>query len=157
MANKRFKYEIKLFKLHIPNSKEEIFKNEVMNIPYLLYEVEELSNENKIVINKPGGKRNFGRLSRNDLMVFIYYTKEKELWLISHKEIENDLINKSKLVLLYKAASLVINLKSREANSSSSIRLSTNSNSFKSLILLTTLHLLKESHIAFSLVAIFTI
>jgi len=96
MANKRFKYEIKLFKLHIPNSKEEIFKNEVMNIPYLLYEVEELSNENKIVINKPGGKRNFGRLSRNDLMVFIYYTKEKELWLISHKEIENDLINKSK-------------------------------------------------------------
>ena len=62
-----------------------------MEIPYLLYEVEVLSTGEKIVINKPGGKRSFGRLSRNDFMVFIYSPDNEGLWLISHNEILEDL------------------------------------------------------------------
>ena len=58
-----------------------------MNVPYLLYEVETLSTGEKIVINKPGGKRSWGRLSKNDFMVFIYSPDNEGLWLISHPEI----------------------------------------------------------------------
>ena len=63
-------------------------------IPYLLYEVEQLKSGEKIVINKPGGKRNFGRLSRDDFMVFVYNPHEESLWLISHNEIKDDLASK---------------------------------------------------------------
>lgn len=64
------------------------------NVPYLLYEVEQLSQGDKIVINKPGGKRYYRKLSRNDFMVFIYSPKNERLWLISHKEIFDDLQKK---------------------------------------------------------------
>lgn len=60
----------------------------------MLYEVEELSTGEVIAINKPGGKRNFGRLSRDDFMVFIFDPHEQSLWLISHGEISDDIADK---------------------------------------------------------------
>lgn len=94
MANKPFEYKVNLVPLDIPNSEQNSFRDELNAIPYLLYEVEQLSDGNKVVINKPGGKRSFGRLSRNDLMVFVYNPNEDSLWLISHAEILNDLLAK---------------------------------------------------------------
>ena len=65
-----------------------------MDIPYLLYEVENLTTGEKILVNKPGGKRNFGRLARSDFMVFIFNPQNEELWLISHNDILEDLKQK---------------------------------------------------------------
>ena len=87
-------HDVKLYQLDIKNKEREQFRADLNNIPYLLYEVETLKNGEKIVINKPGGKRNFGRLAQNDLMVFIYSPTECELWLISHDEILEDLKRK---------------------------------------------------------------
>ena len=67
-----FSYDVNLVSLNIANQEQDAFREELYRIPYLLYEVEELSTGEKIAINKPGGKRNFGRLSRDDFMVFIY-------------------------------------------------------------------------------------
>lgn len=94
MVNKPFKYKVNLVPLNIPNAEPNSFRDKLNAIPYLLYEVEQISNGNKVVINKPGGKRSFGRLSRNDLMVFIYNPEDEILWLISHSEIFNDLLLK---------------------------------------------------------------
>ena len=94
MANKPFRYDTQLVVLNVPNSEQDSFRKKLLEIPYLLYEVETLSNGDKIVINKPGGKRNFGRLSRDDFMVFIYHLSDKTLWLISHSELKNDIIRK---------------------------------------------------------------
>lgn len=91
MANKIFKYKVVLEPLSIENSEQSTFRDALNAIPYLLYEVEQLKNGEKIVINKPGGKRNFGRLSRDDFMVFIYNPAEESLWLISHAEISDDI------------------------------------------------------------------
>jgi hypothetical protein len=92
--NKPFEYDVNLIPLKIKNEEQAKFREKLLSVPYLLYEVEQLSNGDKIVINKPGGKRNFGRLSRNDFMVFIYKSSGKLLWLISHDEIKEDLQNK---------------------------------------------------------------
>ena len=91
MVNKPFEYDVSLIPLDIKNSHREKFRDTLCNIPYLLYKVEETRNGDIIAINKPGGKRSFGRLARNDFMVFIYYPETKKLWLISHKEIKDDL------------------------------------------------------------------
>ena len=93
MRNK-FQYKANLIPLHIKNNKQDKFRDELYNIPYLLYEVEQLENGDKVVLNKPGGKRNFGRLSRDDFMVFLYETREDTLWLISHSEISDDIAEK---------------------------------------------------------------
>ena len=95
MANKLFKYHVNLVPLEIENTERSTFRDTLNAIPYLLYEVEQLSTGEKIVINKPGGKRNFGRLSRDDFMVFIYNPTEESLWLISHSELSDDLSEKS--------------------------------------------------------------
>lgn len=92
--NKSFEYDVNLVPLRIKNEDQSNFREKLLSIPYLLYEVEQLKNGDKIVINKPGGKRSFGRLSRNDFMVFIYKTHENKLWLISHDEIMEDLQDK---------------------------------------------------------------
>lgn len=91
MAKNLFNHNVQLVPLNIKNTEQNTFRMELMNIPYLLYEVETLSTGEKIVINKPGGKRNFGRLARNDYMVFIYSPDNDGLWLISHDEILEDL------------------------------------------------------------------
>ncbi len=108
MANKIFKYNVNLVPLSIKNQEQNAFRDELNNIPYLLYEVESLATGEKIAINKPGGKRNFGRLSRDDFMVFIYNPDEQSLWLISHSEISDDIAekydhNKDQAMLLIKA------------------------------------------------------
>jgi hypothetical protein len=95
MANK-FIYNVHLIPLSISNKRQDELRDELNNIPYLLYEVETLLDGRKIVINKPGGKRNYGRLSKNDFMVFIYTPSLKELWLISHDEIFSDIEEKLK-------------------------------------------------------------
>lgn len=94
MANKIFKYDVNLVPLHIENQEQNAFRDELYNIPYLLYEVEHLQDGNIIAINKPGGKRNFGRLSRDDFMVFIFNPFKQSLWLISHSEISDDIAEK---------------------------------------------------------------
>ena len=94
MANKPFRYDAQLVVLNVPNSEQESFRKRLLDIPYLLYEVETLSNGDKIVINKPGGKRSFGRLSRDDFMVFIYHMSDNTLWLISHSELFDDIMRK---------------------------------------------------------------
>ncbi len=94
MANKIFKYKVNLMPLEIENQEQNTFRDDLNAIPYLLYEVEQLKSGEKIVINKPGGKRNFGKLSRDDFMVFIYNPEEESLWLISHNEIKDDLVEK---------------------------------------------------------------
>ena len=68
MANKIFKYSVNLVPLEILNQEQRAFRADLLNIPYLLYEVEQLATGEVIAINKPGGKRNFGRLSRDDFM-----------------------------------------------------------------------------------------
>ena len=92
MSKNLFNHNVQLIPLNISNSTQDTFRMELMNIPYLLYEVEVLSTGEKIVINKPGGKRNFGRLAKNDFMVFIYSPTDEGLWLISHDEIKDDLL-----------------------------------------------------------------
>ncbi|MGM9561058.1 MAG: glutamyl-tRNA amidotransferase [Phascolarctobacterium sp.] len=94
MSNKVFRYNVNLVPLSIKNKEQNAFRDELNNIPYLLYEVETLSNGERIAINKPGGKRNFGRLSRDDFMVFIFNPDKQSLWLISHGEISDDIANK---------------------------------------------------------------
>lgn len=94
MANKIFKYRVNLVPLEIENQEQQAFRDNLLNIPYLLYEVEQLATGELIAINKPGGKRNFGRLSRDDFMVFIYNPDEESLWLISHGEISDDIAEK---------------------------------------------------------------
>ena len=91
MAKNLFNHNVELIPLTIKNKEQNAFRMELDNIPYLLYEVEQLSTGEKIVINKPGGKRSWGRLSRNDFMVFIYSPDNEGLWLISHDEIFDDL------------------------------------------------------------------
>lgn len=86
-----FKYPVNLVPLDIENKEPSAFRDELYDIPYLLYEVERVSNGDIIAINKPGGKRNFGRLSRDDFMVFIYNPSDSSLWLISHGEISDDI------------------------------------------------------------------
>jgi hypothetical protein len=43
--------------------------------------------EEKIVITKPGGKFVFGKVKREDFMVWVYNPNDSTLWLISHKDI----------------------------------------------------------------------
>ncbi|MCU0346133.1 MAG: hypothetical protein MUC59_04280 [Saprospiraceae bacterium] len=90
MATK-FNYPVTLIKLEIENLSQEEAKVKLNEVPYLLYEVATLSDGRKIVINKPGGKRNFGRLSKNDFMVFVHNPVEEELWLASHAELQEDI------------------------------------------------------------------
>ncbi|UQK58854.1 hypothetical protein [Fenollaria massiliensis] len=57
MKNNIFKYDVNLVPLTIENKEQDIFRDELNNIPYLLYKVEDLSNGSVIAINKPGGKK----------------------------------------------------------------------------------------------------
>ncbi len=94
MSNKIFSYSVNLVPLEIDNQEQNAFRDELLNIPYLLYEVEHLATGEIIAINKSGGKRNFGKLSRDDFMVFVYNPDEGSLWLISHNEISDDIAEK---------------------------------------------------------------
>ncbi len=89
-----YNHAIDLSLLTIKNAPREKFREELEKISYRGYEVEQLSDGRKIVITKPGGKFIFGSIKREDLMVWIYNEKDNSLWLISHKNILNDLEEK---------------------------------------------------------------
>lgn len=90
-----FYYNVSLTPIVIENSNQESFRKRMKELPYLLYEVEQLSGGKKIAINKPGGKKNFGRFAREDFMVFVVEGENpSKLSLKSHKEIYADICNK---------------------------------------------------------------
>lgn len=90
-----YTHDIDLKKLSIKNASNKNFAAEIEKIPYRGYEVEDISDGRKIVIVKPGGKQSFGRMKKEDFFVFIYNPPEKTLWQITHKQIYDDLFEKS--------------------------------------------------------------
>ncbi len=91
-----YKHKINLEKLKIKNCPPEDFRKLLEEIEYRGYEVEDISDGRKIVITKPGGKFSFGTIKRDDFMVWVYNSKDDSLWLISHKNILDDLEEKAK-------------------------------------------------------------
>ena len=91
-----YNHEIDLLKLRIRNSSSKDFAAAIEQIPYRGYEVEDISDGRKIVIAKPGGKQSYGRLSKEDFFVFIHDPRSGTLWQITHKEIYEDLVEKSR-------------------------------------------------------------
>ena len=92
-----YTHEIDLATLRIRNQKRENLRIKLEQIKYRGYEVEQISDGRKIVITKPGGKFVFGSIKRDDFMVWIYNPKNLSLWLISHKNIYQDLEEKGKI------------------------------------------------------------
>jgi len=90
-----YKHEIDLSSLKIKNQPREEFRKALESIKYKGYEVEYISDGRKIVITKPGGKFSFGTVKRDDFMVWIYNPADDSLWLISHKNIFDDLEDKA--------------------------------------------------------------
>lgn len=91
-----YTHEIDLTNLVIKNAPREEFVKALEKIKYRGYLVENLSDGKKIVITKPGGKFTFGTIKREDFMVWVYNPAEKSLWLISHKNIYEDLEEKGR-------------------------------------------------------------
>lgn len=89
-----YTHSIDLKKLHIKNCPRKEFAKMIEQIKYRGYEVESLQDGRKIVIAKPGGKRSYGNLKRDDFFVFIF-TPPETLWQIKHDQIYEDLIRKS--------------------------------------------------------------
>ena len=90
-----YTHSIDLTDLRIKNTKKIIFRKKLENISYKGYKVEKISDGRSIVITKPGGKFIFGTIKREDFMVWIHNSKQKTLWLISHKNILEDLKEKA--------------------------------------------------------------
>lgn len=90
-----YKHEIDLSSLKIKNQLREDFRKALENIKYKGYEIESISDGRKIVITKPGGKFSFGTVKRDDFIVWIYNSVDNTLWLISHKNIFDDLEEKA--------------------------------------------------------------
>ena len=97
MKKNIYKHEIELTNLQIKNRLREEFRRLLENVKYRGYEVEQLADGRKIVITKPGGKFVFGKVKREDFMVFVYNPDDSSLWLISHKDIYNDLEEKGEI------------------------------------------------------------
>ncbi len=91
-----YKHKINLENLKIKNCPPEEFRKHLEEIEYRGYEVENISDGRKIVITKPGGKFSFGTVKRDDFMVWVYNSEDNSLWLISHKNIFDDLEEKAK-------------------------------------------------------------
>jgi hypothetical protein len=94
MKRNIYTHEIELSNLQIKNRPREDFRKLLEKVKYRGYEVEQLSDGRKIVITKPGGKFVFGKVKREDFMVWVYNPTDSTLWLISHKDIYNDLEEK---------------------------------------------------------------
>ena len=90
-----YKHGIDLSRLEIKNQPREEFRVALEAIRYKGYEVESISDDRKIVITKPGGKFGFGTVKRDDFMVWVYNPLDNSLWLISHKNILDDLEEKA--------------------------------------------------------------
>jgi len=92
-----YSHAINLSPLTIKNEPREEFRKKLERIEYEGYEVEKLSDGRKIIITKPGGKRIYGAAKREDFMVWVYDKNGNSLWLISHKDIFEDLEEKAKI------------------------------------------------------------
>ena len=91
MVKNKYSHSIDLKKIRVKNAAKEDFAKALMELPYRGYEVEDISDGRKIVITKPGGKMSFGRISKEDFLVFIYTPDSQDLWQISHNQILEDL------------------------------------------------------------------
>jgi len=72
MKRNIYTHEIELINLKIKNRPREEFRKLLEKVKYRGYEVEQLVDGKKIVITKPGGKFVFGRVKREDFMVWVY-------------------------------------------------------------------------------------
>src|SRR4030043_405993 len=97
MKRNIYTHEIELTDLEIKNRPREEFRHMLEKVKYRGYEVEKLLDGRKIVITKPGGKFVFGKIRREDFMVWVYNPADSTLWLISHKDIYNDLEGKGSI------------------------------------------------------------
>jgi hypothetical protein len=89
-----YTHKIDLKPLKIKNMPREEFRRALEEIDYRGYEVEQLSDGRKIVITKPGGKFTYGKIKREDFMVWVFNPSDSTLWLISHKDIYQDIEEK---------------------------------------------------------------
>lgn len=94
MAKNIYSHSIDLKRLAIKNAPRQVFAQQIINIEYRGYEVEQCDDGRKIVITKPGGKSVFGHPKKEDILVFIYNPQNNELWQISHKQILEDVTAK---------------------------------------------------------------
>lgn len=92
-----YNHTIDLKKITIKNTSRKEFAQALIDLPYRGYEVEDLSDGRKIVLTKPGGKTSYGRLSKEDFLVFIYTPATNDLWQIAHAQILEDLKQKAQL------------------------------------------------------------
>jgi RecB family endonuclease NucS len=97
MKKNIYTHGIELTNLQIKNRPREEFRRLLEKVKYRGYEVEQLTDGKKIVITKPGGKFVFGKVKREDFMVWVYNPNDSSLWLISHKDIYNDLEKKGEI------------------------------------------------------------
>ena len=89
-----YRHSIDLKKISIDNTDRNAFSQQLINLPYRGYEVEELPDNRKIVITKPGGKTVYGKPKKEDFLVFIYNPSDDSLWQISHSQILDAITNK---------------------------------------------------------------
>ena len=87
----RYAGSIQTVPLVIKNAPREDFRKKLEAVPFLAYEVEQLSDNRKICVTKPGGKNVFGQMKVHDFMVWVYNPAENDRWRISHQEILDDL------------------------------------------------------------------
>lgn len=97
MKKNVYTHEIELKNLEVKNRPREEFKKLLEKVMYRGYEVERLAGGRRIVITKPGGKFVYGKVKREDFMVWVYNPIDSTLWLISHKDIYNDLKEKGEV------------------------------------------------------------
>lgn len=97
MRKNIYTHEIELTSLKIINRPRNEFRKLLEKIKYRAYEVEQIRDGRKVVITKPGGKFTYGRIRREDFMVWVYNPSDSSLWLISHKDIYNDIQAKGKV------------------------------------------------------------
>ncbi len=109
-----YHHSVDIKKLKIKNTHQLEFSEKLNSIDYRGYEVEDISDGRKIVIVKPGGKKSYGRISKEDFFVFIYSPNENSLWQITHKQIYQDL--KEKGNANPQAAAAIINALERVYN-----------------------------------------
>jgi hypothetical protein len=95
MKKNVYTHSIQLEPLKILNTDRKEFAEKLVAIPYRGYEVEQLSDGRKIVITKPGGKSNYGKIAKEDFLVFIYDPAAQTLWQITHRQIYEDLVEKA--------------------------------------------------------------
>lgn len=85
-----YSHRIELRDLDVKNDDPDSFRQTLEDIPYRGYSVEELADGREIVITKPGGKRPYEYIKREDFMVWVYQPDDGSLWLISHKDIQKN-------------------------------------------------------------------